>query len=73
MAVARLLLLGSLAALACGQPTSRILGGENADTTAFPYAVSLRLDNAHICGGTIISAEHILTAAHCVTAKDGSA
>uniref|UniRef100_A0A1B0BPW0 Lectizyme n=1 Tax=Glossina palpalis gambiensis TaxID=67801 RepID=A0A1B0BPW0_9MUSC len=47
----------------------RIVGGRNAIPGQFPYAVSLRYNNVHICGGSIISANYILTAAHCVTTE----
>ncbi|XP_076295343.1 chymotrypsin-1-like [Lasioglossum baleicum] len=32
----------------------------------YPYVVSLRSNNEHICGGAIIDPTHILTAAHCL-------
>uniref|UniRef100_A0A1A9WAU6 Lectizyme n=1 Tax=Glossina brevipalpis TaxID=37001 RepID=A0A1A9WAU6_9MUSC len=41
--------------------------GQEASKTDFPYVVSVRLDQFHICGGNIISDKHILTAAHCIT------
>ncbi|XP_017065266.1 chymotrypsin-1 [Drosophila eugracilis] len=44
----------------------RILGGDEADPTATPYAASLRVDNAHVCGGNIVLADKILTTAHCL-------
>lgn len=47
-------------------PESRILGGEEAERDATPHAVSLRIDNAHVCGATILSETKILTAAHCL-------
>ncbi|KAB0797010.1 hypothetical protein PPYR_11071 [Photinus pyralis] len=44
----------------------RIVGGETAADGAFPYQVSLRFDGQHNCGGSIIDATTILTAAHCL-------
>ena len=46
---------------------TRIVGGENAVSQTWGWAASLRYTttNSHFCGGSIISASHILTAAHC--------
>ncbi|XP_011505742.1 PREDICTED: chymotrypsin-2-like [Ceratosolen solmsi marchali] len=47
---------------------SRIVGGQNANIRDFPYMASIKLaKNIHklVCGGSIISEYHILTAAHC--------
>ncbi|EFN87985.1 Chymotrypsin-1 [Harpegnathos saltator] len=52
-----------------GLPTSQIVGGHDAPNGKFPYQVSLRLDNKHFCGGSIINNRTILTAAHCVAGK----
>ncbi|XP_011160398.1 chymotrypsin-1-like [Solenopsis invicta] len=49
----------------CDEP-ERIVGGDIATIGQFPYQVSLQSYNEHICGGSIISSTHILTAAHCV-------
>ena len=50
---------------------ARIVGGELAPSHSWGWAVSLRVDGfGHICGGTILSAHYILTAAHCVEDPD---
>lgn len=49
-------------------PSSRIVGGNLASYGQFPYQVGMSLydsSNSWWCGGSIISDEWILTAAHC--------
>lgn len=44
----------------------RVVGGEKARIAEFPHQISLRYNKKHTCGGSIIDAYYILTAAHCV-------
>lgn len=51
--------------------SSQIVGGETADIADFPFYARLLITDfessfGHTCGGTILSDEYILTAAHCV-------
>ncbi|CAL7944352.1 unnamed protein product [Xylocopa violacea] len=50
------------------EDAEELVGARDARPGQFPYAVSLRMWNQHVCGGAIIDQYHILTAAHCVAA-----
>ena len=43
----------------------RIIGGDVIPIENIPYQVSLRYLGNHYCGGSIISSQYVLTAAHC--------
>lgn len=56
----------------CGRPAIapiesnvKIVGGRMALAHSWPWMISLRINNSHICGGTLIHKNWILTAAHC--------
>ena len=56
--------------LVCGRPKrSRIVGGEVASNRDWPWQVGLQSesDNFIFCGGSLISREWVVTAAHCIT------
>jgi len=44
----------------------RIVGGQPADVREWPWMVSVQsIGFGHICGGTLISSQHVLSATHC--------
>merc|ERR1712002_700927 len=48
------------------QHDDRIIGGDLATSTAqSPWQVSLQMTGAHICGGSLISPTHVMSAGHC--------
>ena len=54
---------GMLAPEACGKPW----WSENLDVTRhWPWEVSLRMENEHVCGGALIDLTWVVTAAHCI-------
>ncbi|XP_068410842.1 ovochymase-2 [Eschrichtius robustus] len=49
---------------------SRIVGGRQVEKGSYPWQVSLKRRQKHVCGGTIISPEWVITAAHCVANRN---
>ncbi|KAK9307028.1 hypothetical protein QLX08_002480 [Tetragonisca angustula] len=45
----------------------RIIGGDNASINDYPYQVSIHDRRQLLCGGSLISQNWVLTAAHCVS------
>ncbi|NP_001291304.1 serine protease 38 precursor [Rattus norvegicus] len=53
--------------VACGQPAlhGKLLGGELTIDRKWPWQVSIHYAGFHVCGGSILNAYWVLTAAHC--------
>merc|ERR1712121_32173 len=58
--------LFALFAAATAAPSSRIVNGETATSTAVaPWQVSLQKSGSHFCGGSLIAAGFVMFACHC--------
>lgn len=50
------------------KPNLRIIGGNETAPHAYPFQVGLVIDGTSFCGGSLISKNFVLTAAHCTSA-----
>lgn len=55
---------------ASAKPTQHVVGGTTASTSADAPWQALVLPPGHLCGGSILDATHVVTAAHCVYDED---
>jgi secreted trypsin-like serine protease len=63
----RVLLLLCLALPAFGQEIgSNVVGGSNSNIANYRHQLSLRVNNGHSCGASILSGTKATTAAHCI-------
>jgi len=47
------------------EQANRITNGYTASRGQFPWQVALIIDNQYFCGGSLISGDWVMTAAHC--------
>ncbi|XP_073351140.1 chymotrypsin-like protease CTRL-1 [Pagrus major] len=51
---------------------TKIVGGHTAAVGAWPWQVSLQVSGRHVCGGSLINNQWVLTAAQCLTSPSPS-
>jgi secreted trypsin-like serine protease len=67
-----LLMLAAVGDAPAATGSARVVGGPTATATDAPWQV-LVLPNGYLCGGSILDATHVVTAAHCVYDDVGQA
>nr|XP_012417407.1 PREDICTED: serine protease 42 [Odobenus rosmarus divergens] len=53
----------------CGQVVAKVLGGKEAEEGKWPWQVSVRINEKHVCGGSLITQQWVLTAGHCILSQ----
>ncbi|EDW13953.1 chymotrypsin-2 [Drosophila mojavensis] len=70
---ALLLLLFTCGSVYGAPPMGRVVNGTDAAVENYPFVISLRgPSGSHSCGGSIISNQFVLTAAHCTAGRQAS-
>jgi len=67
MDVLFILCLTFAAAVGGASPAKRVVGGMDAMEGQFPFVLSLRFNEVHSCGATLMGATRAVTVAHCVS------
>lgn len=80
MAIKNLIAGLALPMLALAAPTpapqdggiNQIVGGEDAEAGEFPFIVAVENNGSRWCGGSLINADTVVTAAHCTQGSASS-
>jgi secreted trypsin-like serine protease len=67
----RILLATLAVALVAAAPAQAVVGGQDASPGEYPYVAHLLIDRAFQCTGTLVTPNHVVTAAHCSSLAPG--
>lgn len=62
----------NMSEMARGEPDTKVVGGDDAPVGFAPFQIALERSNSFTCGGSLISSQTVLTAAHCVYGNEGN-
>src|SRR5687767_12130511 len=58
-------------ALGVSAPAHAVVGGNDAERGEYPYVAHILIDRNFQCTGTLVTARHVITAAHCSSLAPG--
>ena len=67
----RILLAALALALGAAAPAQAVVGGNDASPGEYPYVAHILIDRAFQCTGTLVTPDHVVTAAHCSSIVPG--
>jgi trypsin len=71
MSPLRILLTTLALALGLTAPAHAIVGGNDASPGEYPFVAHITIDRAASCTGTLVTPNHVVTAAHCTSVTPG--
>jgi secreted trypsin-like serine protease len=59
-------MISQIVSVGAGNVKPMIIGGQRVLRRNMPWAALITIDSSVLCGGSLITQTHVLTAAHCI-------